>query len=59
VVHDRDKLGFAIDETAAQLMRHSVKARTVPGYAKLTATKVSEAVERRRQPLKLVELSRR
>jgi hypothetical protein len=40
--------GFEIADTAAQLMRYSEKARTIEGYALLTATKASEAVERRR-----------
>jgi hypothetical protein len=51
--------GFEIDETAAQLMQHSEKARTVEGYAKLTATKASEAVDRRRQQPRAMEHSRR
>src|SRR5512133_515455 len=39
--------GFEIEETAAQLMQLSEKARSVPGDARLTAIKAAEAVERR------------
>jgi hypothetical protein len=40
--------GFSVEDTAAELMQHSEKARAVPGYALLTATKAAEAVDRRR-----------